>query len=199
MFPDLLPRAPPSTAAISMSEHISRFVGKTSTRVPWIWSPDICGPPGGRDLYTRALGLLIFLTSWQDFCEESLQELSTKYVHNISKQDLLRSLDFLAKNPWKISLQELPTKSPDKTSFGGSPELLWTSWKDLYGRPLYKSSLQDLLTGPKWRVPVRVFSQTLYKTSMGDLCLWDISAGAFYNTASPGIYGSCGRTSTGDL
>ena len=98
--------------------------------------------------------------------------------YNISKQDFLRSLDPLARNAWEISLQELSTKSLEKTSLSDlyrrSPDIPGppgkTSMGDLSTKALYKISWSPGISGPLAKTFIRdLFTRTLYKTSSQDL------------------------------
>ena len=97
---------------------------------------DLFTGPHMRDLYTRSPDIPGLSRSPH---RSSLQDLFTRPPCEISLQDRLISLDLLGlftralyKISSQISVQELSTRSPHKTSMG-----------DRYTRALYKTSSQD--------------------------------------------------------
>ena len=169
---------------------------KTSERDLYTRSPDIPGPP-------RSLHM------------SSLQDLFTRPLWEISIQDLLLSLDLLARPLsevstgalYKISLQTSMRNPPD---IPGPPFYkissqdphrghLYTRSPGIPGSPRsrHRSSLQDLFTD--------LFERSLYKSSLQDLFtnpVWDISiqdllisldllgllTGALYKISSQDLY-----------
>ena len=136
---NLLPRP---LLEISSQELPTRLHHKTSMRNLGTKSPDIPGPPGETSVKDLLKGALYKFSS-QDLYERSVCKTSwNPWTSWVSSQELsTRSLQ----PPWEISTQELPTRSPHKTSMR---DLYKISSQDLYERSLYKSSLQDLFTGP---------------------------------------------------
>ena len=140
-------------------------------------------------------------------------------------QDLLVSLDLLGLFKgalYKISSQDLYERSLNKSSLykisSQDPHMrhLYTRSPDIPGPPrsLHRSSLQDLFTRPLWGISLQELSTSLHKTSMRDLFaralykissrdpIWDISmqdlrvslgllglfTGALYKISSQDLY-----------
>ena len=162
---------------ISFTGAICSYLHKTSIRDLYTRRPDISGPPGKnsmkdlfnrnlftrplskiptQDLYTRPPSLPSGKTSVRDlFKRNPLQTLK-----EISIQNLLISLNLLARPLWKISLQEL-VKVSSQDLYQTRPLMrgLFTRSPDSSGPP-GKTFMRDLFT----RAPTR----SLHKMSMRD-------------------------------
>ena len=149
----------------------SSLLDRTYTR-----SPDIPGPP--RSLHRSSL---------QDLFTRPMRDLFTRALYKVSSQDhhvwhlYTRSParsrhEIPTKDLYERSLwQELLTRSLRKTSIRQGPyEMFQLSTRSL--RSLHSSSLQDLFTRPLWEISIqelsttfmRVSTRSLRKTSMRD-------------------------------